>query len=252
MNYNEQMIHEFLVLCEEERENEEALMKEEADKLKITTFKKHHRDMADISRMYINEMYRIFGFSENYLIKTADDVVNEFRKITITPEQKKAMNKIRKEPRYRMIMGLSALKDCKTLDKVLGKELDPFLDFLREEGGIERTYKDEELLEKERQDCYDIITSLKDMGEITEEEANKYLAQLHYIYNYYVSCARGEQIPNRRYSDQEYKMMERKIGYRGEIDDERLKAYIARKHEEELEYMLDLQQKAKALREGRD
>lgn len=247
MNYNERMIHEFLVLYQEEKANEEDLLREENEKYATTTYKKFYQDMADISRTYINEMNRIFNFSGNYSIQTSDDVVAEFRKIIITPEQKKAMNEIRKEPRYRRFMGLNALKNKDALENILNKKLDPYMDFIMEDGGLERTVKDEDKLEKERQDCFDIITSLKDMGSLQETQSSQFLEQIDYIFNYFESMSRGEQIPYKKMSDQEYQKIKDEIGYRGPIDDDLLRNYINDQNELAKYIMLETQTKAKSI-----
>lgn len=68
----------------------------------------------------------------------------------------------------------------------------------------------EEQLDQEINDHSDKLSQLLSSGAITEEQYDNYERNLDYIYSYYISCSKGEQIPFRKMTNAQYEQVEQR------------------------------------------
>ena len=145
---------------------------------------------------------------------TDDEVISHVTSIdfTITPEQKQALVKLRRNPMFKKLMGETALQQKSELEKVLGTEINEQGDIAwADEKGIPHyPYKTEEQLDQEINDHNDKLSQLLSSGAITEEQYDSYDRNLDYIYSYYISCSKGEQIPFRKMTNAQYEQVEQR------------------------------------------
>lgn len=81
-----------------------------------------------------------------------------------------------------------------------------------DENGPRVAIKSEQQLDQELNDYSDKISELLSFGVITEEQYDSYTQNLDYIYRYYMSCSRGEQISFRKMTNAQYeKIQERAL-----------------------------------------
>lgn len=79
-----------------------------------------------------------------------------------------------------------------------------------DENTVRVATKIEQQLDKELNDYSDKLSELLSSGTITEEQYDSYNQNLDYIYDYYISCSRGTQIPFRKMTNTQYEQVEQK------------------------------------------
>ena len=81
----------------------------------------------------------------------------------------------------------------------------------------------EEQLDQEINDHSDKLSQLLSSGAITEEQYDSYDRNLDYIYSYYISRSKGEQIPFRKMTDAQYEQVEQRAMENGVSFSEQLR-----------------------------
>lgn len=140
----------------------------------------------------------------------------------LTDEQKRQLSEIRKQPMYKKMMGENALQAKEKLEQILGTKITSAGITVVSENGASVSVKDEETLWQELDNNTEKLSELVSMGKITQQQAQNYENTLDSIYTYYVSQSKGEQIPLRRISDNEYEKIQEEAMYKGITPEERL------------------------------
>ena len=79
-----------------------------------------------------------------------------------------------------------------------------------DENGPKVATKTEQQLDQELNAYTDRLAELFSSSAISEEQYDSYEQNLDYIYDYYISCSRGEQIPFRRLTNAQYEKIREK------------------------------------------
>ena len=79
-----------------------------------------------------------------------------------------------------------------------------------DEYGPKVATKTEQQLDEELNTYSNKLSELLSSGAITEQQYDSYDQNLDYIYDYYMSCSRGEQIPFRKMSNAQYEQIEQR------------------------------------------
>ena len=184
-------------LMEESRIIENAIYKEEDEEYNSNDgYSYYHRQTRDWYSWMLLEFWRIVDFKG----KTSDEFDKYVSKISLTREQIKEIEEVRKEPMFKKLMGETALQQKSELESNLGVELTlkgKTIAFGDGQFPIV-TLKKESQLMIEYYNNIDILTDL-----FKSNKKNEKL--LNYIHNYFLSISKGEQIPFREISDEEYK-----------------------------------------------
>lgn len=141
-------------------------------------------------------------------IQTEQEAISICSNMELTLEQKIALKKVKREPMFKKLMGETALLQKSELETLLGHELTANGMTYADENGPRVSIKSLLELDKEEETYNDILDKLFIAGKITEEQHRSYGQQLFYIYNYFMSISKGEQIPFRKLSDAEIKIIQ--------------------------------------------
>ncbi len=126
----------------------------------------------------------------------------------LTLEQRRALSELRKKPIFKKIMGETALQHKSELEVILGGKITCNGKIFGDETGLHYAYKTEEELGQELDNYSNKLSELLSSGTITEEQYDTYIDDIFYIYNYYISISRGEQIQFRMMTDAQYEQVE--------------------------------------------
>lgn len=148
-------------------------------------------------------------------LQTDQEIISTLSNMELTPEQKRSLKDIQREPVFKQLMGDVAISKKDTLEKILGQEITYQGMTYADERGPRQSVKSVEVLESERQAIYDKLSSELSYGTITQEQYKDYLDQVDYIYNYYESLSMGQQIPFRKISDIEIAKIQNKANEEG-------------------------------------
>ncbi len=176
---------------------------------------RYHWNNADWYRMFSSRFNQILGFTKQPA--TIDEFTNYVSTINLTPEQKRALVELRREPMFKKLMGETALQQKSELESVLGTKITSEGMTFADERGAKVATKTEQQLDQELNDYSDKLSELLTAGTISEEQYEKYEQNLDYIYNYYVSLSRGEQIPFRKMTNAQYEQIENRA-YENGVD----------------------------------
>lgn len=132
-----------------------------------------------------------------------DDYAKYVSTITLTPEQKKALFELRKNPWFKKILGETALQQKGELENLLGVKITLQGMAFGDERGVSYAIKTEQQLDQELNAYSEKLSQLLSSGAITEEQYDSYDLSLDSIYEYYISQSKGEQIPLKKRSDAE-------------------------------------------------
>ena len=174
-------------------------------------YSRHHQQNADWYRSFSSRFNQILGFTG----QTIDEFTSYVSSIDLTPEQKRALVELRKEPMFKKLMGETALQQKAELENVLGNKITSDGMTFADENGAYVATKTEEQLDKELDFYSDKLSELLGNGAITEEQYDKYDQNLDYIYSYYTSRTRGEQIPFRKMTNAQYGQIEQRAEENG-------------------------------------
>ena len=139
-----------------------------------------------------------------------DEFINYVSNINLTPEQKKSLVKFRREPMFKKLMGENAMQQKSELENVLGTKITSEGMTFADEHGLMVATKTEAQLEQELNTYNDKLARLLTSGVIADEQYESYVQNLDYIYDYYISCSRGEQIPFRKMTNAQYENLEKR------------------------------------------
>lgn len=168
----------------------------------------YHQQNADWYRSFSSRFNQILGFTG----QTIDEFINYVSTINLTPEQKRALFELRKEPMFKRLMGETALQQKSELENVLGSKITSDGMTFADENGLRVATKTEQQLDQELNAYSDKLSELLSVGAVTEEQYDGYIQNLDYIYGYYMSRSRGDQIPFRKMTNAQYeKIQERAL-----------------------------------------
>ena len=167
-------------------------------------YSRYHQQNADWYRSFSSRFNQILGFTR----QTIDEFVNYTSNINLTPEQKRALVELRKEPMFKKLMGETALQQKAKLENVLGTKITSEGMTFADEYGPKVATKTEQQLDQELNAYSNKLSELLTSGAITEEQYNEYSQNLDYIYDYFLSRSLGDQIPFRKMTNAQYENLE--------------------------------------------
>ena len=167
-------------------------------------YSRYHQQNADWYRSFSSRFNQILGFTG----QTIDEFVNYTSNINLTPEQKRALVELRKEPMFKKLMGETALQQKAKLENVLGTKITSEGMTFADEHGPKVATKTEQQLDQELNAYSNKLSELLTSGAITEEQYNEYSQNLDYIYDYFLSRSLGDQIPFRKMTNAQYENLE--------------------------------------------
>ena len=167
-------------------------------------YSRYHQQNADWYRSFSSRFNQILGFTG----QTVDEFVNYTSNINLTPEQKRALVELRKEPMFKKLMGETALQQKAKLENVLGTKITSVGMTFADEHGPKVATKTEQQLDQELNAYSNKLSELLTSGAITEEQYNEYSQNLDYIYDYFLSRSLGDQIPFRKMTNAQYENLE--------------------------------------------
>ena len=167
-------------------------------------YSRDHQNRADWYRSFGDEFNSILGFNG----QTQEEFLNFISSINLTQEQKKALFELRKQPMFKRLIGETALEKKSELENILGIKITSDGMTFADQNGATVAIKTEQQLDQELNSYSDKLSILLSSGTITEEQYDSYSSNLDYIYNYYDSCSKGEQVPFRKISNIQYEKIE--------------------------------------------
>lgn len=165
---------------------------------------RYHQQNADWYRSFSSKFNQIVGFTG----QTVDEFTSYVASIDLTPEQKRALVELRKEPMFKRLTGETALQQKSELETVLGSKISDEGMTFADERGPRVANKTEQQLEQELDAYSDKLSELLSTGTITDEQYDSYNQNLDYIYSYYMSRSKGEQVPFRKLTNAQYEQIE--------------------------------------------
>ena len=181
-------------------------------------YSRYHSNCAEGLRYLSDKYNQILGYTGT----TTDDFVNFISATNLTSEQRRELVQLRRDPMFKRVMGETALSKKAELENLLGVKITSQGPTIAGENGLTVSVKSVDVLDKEINDYSDKLTELFGSGQITEEQYDSYNQILDYIFDYYISQSRGEQIPLRKLSDKEYENIESMANYNGISYDEQV------------------------------
>ena len=208
--------------------NENTLINDDID------YSRYHSQNADWYRQLGNKYFEILGINA----KTDEEVINQISNMQITQEQRIKLQNLRKEPMFKKLFAEVSLISQSEIENVLGAKLSSEGESFVSENGVQVAYKPVATLEFELNSFNEKLDSLLSNNQISREQYDKCTLRLDYIYNYYISQAKGEQVPFRKMSDSQYLNSEKMAEENGITFDEQMRKLT----EELMRQLSDLQQ----------
>ena len=165
---------------------------------------RYHQQNADWFRSFSSRFNQILGFTG----QTVEEFTSYVSAIELTPEQKRALVELRKEPMFKKLVGESALQKKDELENVLGSKISDEGMTFADENGPRVANKSVQQLDKELDLYNNKLSELLSAGTITEDQYDSYDQNLDYIYGYYISRSMGEQVPFRKMTNAQYEQIE--------------------------------------------
>ncbi len=191
----------------------------ELSQISDNEYSRHHQQNADWYRSFGDRFNSILGFTG----QTQDEFMNFVSSIQLLPEQKRALMELRREPMFKKLMGETALQQKSKLEMALGSKITSEGMTFADENGARVATKTEQQLDQELNAYRDKLSELLSSGSITEEQYDNYERNLDYIYSYYISCSKGEQIPFRKMTNAQYEQVEQRAMENGISFNEQLR-----------------------------
>ena len=177
---------------------------EELGKIGDVQYGRYYHQNADWFRSISSRLNQILGFTG----QTVDEFTSFVATIELTQEQKRALFELRKEPMFIRLLGETALKQKEEIEKVLGSKITSEGETFADKNGAFKATKTTEQIDKDFDGFYDKLSQLLSDGTITEEQYDDYSQRLDYIYAYYISRSKGEQVPFRKMTNAQYEQVE--------------------------------------------
>lgn len=200
---NKKIIYEYLLV--------NGAFQNELSQIGDEEYSRYHQQNADWYRSFGDRFNSILGFTG----QTQEEFMNFISSVQLTSEQKRALAELRREPMFKKIMGETALQQKSELENVLRNKITSDGMTFADDNGAYVATKTEEQLDKELDFYSDKLSELLSNGAITEEQYDSYDQNLDYIYSYYTSRARGEQIPFRKMTNAQYGQIEQRAEENG-------------------------------------
>lgn len=169
-------------------------------------YSRNHEQNADWYRSFGDRFNSILGFNG----QTMDQFVNYVSIVNLTPEQKRALVELRREPMFKKLMGETAIQQKSELENVLGSKITSEGMIFADEYGPKVATKTVQQLDQELDAYSDKLSELLRFSTITEQQYDSYNQNLDYIYDYYMSCSKGDQIPFRKMTNAQYEQIEQR------------------------------------------
>ena len=164
-------------------------------------YRRHHERFMELYSFLSQEYNNILGTSN---IRTEDELISYISTINLTSEQKTKLANLRKNPVFKKLFGEIALNNKKELEDVIGSEITVKGMTYESESRLQVAPKSEEILNEEWNSYAEKLTNLLASNKINQEQYNSYIQSLDYIYKYFLSISKGEQIPFRKLTTSEY------------------------------------------------
>ena len=165
---------------------------------------RYHQQNADWYRSISSRFNQIVGFNG----QTVDEFTSYVATIDLTPKQKRDLAELRREPMFKRLMGETALQQKIELENILGTKITSEGMTFADENGAYRATKTEQQIDQEFESLDHKLLQLVTDETITEQQYDDYSQNLDYIYSYYISCSKGEQIPFRKITNAQYEEIE--------------------------------------------
>jgi len=169
----------------------------ERQKYNDSEYFNYHTNQSNWYFSIANNIKNSIGIHGNSLEEISEQL-NSMKNIQLTNEQKKVLSDIRKHPIYKKMMGENALLIKTEIEELLGIIITSKDTPIVSENAIYISVKDEYTLYEELDSNSDKLEQLLLNGQIGQEQYQIYNMALDYIYDYYISESRGEQIPFRK------------------------------------------------------
>ena len=176
----------------------------ELEKIGDAEYGRYHQQNADWYRSFSDRINQILGFTG----QTPYEFTSYVASIDLTPEQKRALVELRKQPMFKKLMGETALQQKLELESLLGSKITDESMTFADENGAYRATKTEQQIDQEFEGFNDKLSQLLSDGTITEQQYDGYSQNLDYIYSYYISRSKGEQVPFRKLTNAQYEQIE--------------------------------------------
>ncbi len=219
---NKRIIHENAVIIQS--------INSELEKLG-DAYGRYHLNNADLYGSFSDRFNEILGFTGD----TIDEFNSYVASIDLTPEQKRALVELRKEPLFKRLMGETALQQKPELESLLGSKITDAGMIFADENGAYRAIKTEQQIDQEFEGFNYKLSQLLSDGTITEQQYDDYSQNLDYIYSYYISRSKGEQVRFRKLTDAQYEQIKERAWYNDVDFYEQLRnenEYLMYEHEE--------------------
>ena len=214
--FNELLIEENKILCE-------AFMQEDA--LSVggnETY--YHTILAKQYSVLIKRLYAAINFEGN----SKEEFKKYISTIQLNGDQLDAVLKLKKDPLFIKAMGENAIKDKSEIEELLFYQINNegipyFSDY-----GVTKTVKTEAEINEEANIIYQQLSDLVENGTISQGKFERLKQSLYYIFNYYISVAKGEQLPYELITDEEYRVLalqarRRNTTFANELEKEKLR-----------------------------
>ncbi len=178
----------------------------ELSQISDAMYSRNHEQNADWYRSFGDRFNSILGFNG----QTMDQFINYVSTVNLTPEQKRALVELRREPMFKKLMGETAMQQKSELENVLGSKITSEGMTFADEYGLKIATKTVQQLDQELDAYSDKLSELLSSGTITEQQYDSYNQNLDYIYDYYMSCSKGDQIPFRKMTNAQYEQIEQR------------------------------------------
>lgn len=178
----------------------------ELSQISDAMYSRNHEQNADWYRSFGDRFNSILGFNG----QTKDQFVNYVSTVNLTPEQKRALVELRKEPMFKKLMGETAIQQKSELENVLRSKITSEGMIFADGYGPKVATKTVQQLDQELDAYSDKLSELLSSGTITEQQYDSYNQNLDYIYDYYMSCSKGDQIPFRKMTNAQYEQIEQR------------------------------------------
>ena len=194
---NKKIIYEYLLINES--------FHKELDQMESdNNYSRYHEQNADWYRSFGDGLYNILNLKG----QVSEEFISQVALMQLTNEQKRSILDIRREPMFKRLTGEAALLRKGELENILGVKITSDGGTFSDENVARTSVKGVEQLEKELSSHSDKLDNLLNSGVITREQYDNFNQSLDYIYSYYTSKSKGEQIPFRKLTDNEYEKIE--------------------------------------------